>query len=430
MKPMALQKLDAVPVSSSGTSQVFLFSKTLSSAKDPAASSLPDFLSSAISDEIQDVFLNAFPGVLVGQVFVDAALKQMGAFGFSILMIRPDSWENGVGAGAAMDSFLMYAGAILEELTQPLHAVWGLVNPQTLGCVMANIDLSVCRNLGRNIQDKLSEIHKKTASIGIAVYPQAGYTRNDAVVNALKALAHAALVGPGSIVVLDAVSLNISGDNLYQAGNLQGAAQEYQKALVLDPSNVNVHNSLGVCYGMMEMYDAAEFEFDAALLIEPVEVMSLYNQAVICMLTGRNDKSLGFIEKAVAIDDGIFELVLLTGKLYLEAGNLKKARYFLEKAVRIRPKSGISLRTLGACLSDMNLFRESVAVYSRAVKSNPNDAESFSLLGLLYDRIGENPEIARLFCQQSVAIAPENDIYRERLNRLMQKALKVASSSP
>lgn len=430
MKPMALQKLDAVPVSSSGTSQVFLFSKTLSSAKDPAASSLPDFLSSEISDEIQDVFLNAFPGVLAGQLFVDAALKQMGAFGFSILMIRPDSRENGVAAGVAMDSFLMNAGAILEELTQPLHAVWGLVNLQTLGCMMANIDLSVCRNLGRNIQDKLSEIHKETASIGIAVYPQAGYTRNDVVVNALKSLAHAALAGPGSIVVLDAVSLNISGDNLYQAGNLQGAVQEYQKALVLDPSNVNVHNSLGVCYGMMEMYDAAEFEFDAALLLDPGEVMSLYNQAVICMLTGRNDKALGFIEKAVAIDDGIFELVLLTGKLYLEAGNLKKARYFLEKAVRIRPNSGISLRTLGACLSDMNLFREAVAVYSRAVKSNPNDAESFSLLGLLYDRIGENPEIARLFCQQSVAIAPENDIYHERLNRLMQNTIKVASSSP
>ena len=199
---------------------------------------------------------------------------------------------------------------------------------------------------------------------------------------------------------------------------------------MLDPSNVNVHNSLGVCYGMMEMYEAAESEFDAALLIEPGEVMSLYNQAVICMLTGQNETALNFIEKAVAVDDGIFELVLLTGKLYLETGNPEKARAFLEKAVSTRPKSGTALRTLGACLSDLNLFREAVAVYSRAVKSNPNDAESFSMLGLLYDRIGENPEIARLFCQQSVAIAPENDIYRERLNRLMQKTLKVASSSP
>jgi Flp pilus assembly protein TadD len=429
MKPVALQKSDAVPVSSSGTSQVFLFSKTLSSTKDAAASSMSNSFSSVISAEIQDVFLNAFPGVLAGQAFVDGALKQMGAFGFSILMIRSDSQQNGVGAGAAMDSFLMNAGVLIEELTQPLHAVWGLINPQTL-CMVANIDLSVCRNLARSFQDKLSEFQKETASIGIAVYPQAGYARIDAVANALKALAHAAFMGPGSIVVLDAVSLNISGDNLYQAGNLQGAVQEYQKALVLDPSNVNVHNSLGVCYGMMEMYDAAESEFNAALLLEPGEVMCLYNQAIICMLTGRNETALNFIEKAVTVDNGIFEIVLLTGKLYLETGNPEKASFFLEKAVSIRPKSGTALRTLGACFFDLNLHRKAVEIYSRAVKNNPHDAESFSRLGLLYDRIGENPEIARLFCQQSVAIAPEIDVYHERLNRLVQKTLKVAASSP
>jgi tetratricopeptide (TPR) repeat protein len=77
----------------------------------------------------------------------------------------------------------------------------------------------------------------------------------------------------------------------------------------------------------------------------------------------------------------------------------------------------------------MNLLRDAVAIYTRAVKNNPNDAESFSQLGQLYDAIGENPEIARLFCQQSVAIAPENEVYRERFNRLMQKSLRAAASS-
>ena len=153
----------------------------------------------------------------------------------------------------------------------------------------------------------------------------------------------------------------------------------------------------------------------------PDEVMALYNIGVICLLTGRKETALNFFIKAAAIDDGIFELALITGKLYLEAGNPEKARSFLEKALDCRPKSGTALRTLGACYSALNLLREAVAVYTRAVKNNPNDAESFSQLGQLYDTIGENPEIARLFCQQSVAIAPENEVYRQRLNRLMQK---------
>jgi len=421
MKTMALEKTGMTSVGSTGTSQVFLFSKTLSpSGKDSSATLSPDASIPVISGEIQEDFTNAFPGILAGQAFVDEALKQMGAFGFTVVMIRPDS-RLSAGEGLAIDPFLLNAGFILEQVTRPLHAMWGLINPDTLGCMVPGTDPAVFRNLGANIQNQLAAFQKETVSIGIAVFPLAGFSRNDAVLNAWKALTHAAVVGPGSMVVLDAVSLNISGDQLYQTGNLQGAVEEYRKALQLDPSNVNVHNSLGVCYGMMEMYDAAEAEFDAALLLKPDEVMAMFNLGVICLLTGRKEMALEIFMKAAAIDDGIFELALLTGKLYLDAGNPEKARSFLEKALGCRPKSGTALRTLGACFSSLNLLREAVAVYTRAVKNNPNDAESFSQLGQLYDTIGENPEIARLFCQHSVAIAPGNEVYRERLDRLMQK---------
>ncbi len=414
MKAMALEKTGMTSVSSPCTSQVFLFSKTLSSSeKDSAA---PVFYG-----EVQDGFLNAFPGILAGQAFVDEALKHMAAPGFIALMIRSDSRLSPCEAGVSVDPFLLNAGFILEQLTPPLHAMWGLINSDTIGCMIPETDPAISRNLAMTIQNHLSEFQKETVSIGITMHPLAGFSQNDAVLNAWKALTHAALVGPGSVIVLDAVSLNISGDQLYQAGNLPGAVEEYRKALQLDPSNVNVHNSLGVCYGMMEMYDAAEAEFDAVLHLKPDEVMALYNQGVVCLLTGRKEMALNFIKKAAAIDDGIFELALLTGKLYLEFGNPEKARAYLEKAVNCRPKSGTALRTLGACLSALSLLREAVAVYSRAVKINPNDAESFSQLGQLYDSIGENPQIARLFCQQSVAIAPENEVYRQRLDVLMQK---------
>jgi len=426
MKTTALEKSGMTSVGSPGVSQVFLFSKTLSpSGNDPESTYSPEVTAPVLSGEIQDGFSSAFPGILAGQAFVNDALKRMGAFGFSAMMIRPDSRTDGA-ADAAVDPFLLNAGFILEQLTRPLHAVWGLINPETLGCLVPETDLSVCRKLGADIQNQLAEFQKETVSIGIAVYPLTGFSRNDAVLNAWKALIHAAVIGPGSMVVLDAVSLNISGDHLYQNGNLPGAVEEYRMALQLDPSNVNVHNSIGVCYGMMEMYDAAESEFDAALLLKPDEVMALYNLGVVCLLTGRKEMALDIFLKATAIDDGIFELTLLTGKLYFDAGNPEKARTFLEKALNCRPKSGTALRTLGACFSALNLLREAVAVYTRAVKNNPNDAESFSRLGQLYDTIGENPEIARLFCQQSVAIDPENEVYRERLDRLNQKSLRLS----
>jgi tetratricopeptide (TPR) repeat protein len=429
MKTKALEKTDMTPVVSSGTSQVFLFSKTLAaSGKGTESSCLPDSSAPVFSGEIQEDFSSVFPGIRAGQDFVDEALERMGALGFSVLMIRPDS-RSSAGTDASVVPAVLNAGCVLEQLIRPLHAVWGLINPDTLGCMIPEADLSVCRNLAADIQKKFSEYQKETVSIGISDYPLAGFSRSDVVLNAWKALSHAAVVGPGTLVVLDAVSLNISGDQLYQAGNLPGAVEEYRNALILDPSNVNVHNSLGVCYGMMELYDTAETEFNAALQLKPDEVMALYNLGVICLLTGQKEMALDIFMKATAIDDGIFELAFLTGKTYLEAGSPENARPFLEKALNCRPNSGTALRTMGLCFSALKLLREAISVYTRAVKNNPNDAESFSQLGQLYDTIGESPEIARLFCQQSVAIAPENEDFRERLDMLMHKSMRVTAAS-
>ena len=218
---------------------------------------------------------------------------------------------------------------------------------------------------------------------------------------------------------MSALTLNIAGDELYQAGNVNGAAEAFQKALLLDPSDANMHNSLGVCYGVLKMYEAAEAEFHAAIALEPDETMALYNTGVIYLLTDRRESALVYLLKAWAVDDGVFEVALLVGKLYLESGEPQQARFFLEKALDFRPNSGNALRTLAACYASLEMPRDAAALYSRAVKLNPQDAESFSMLGRLYNVIGENPEIALLFCQQSVAIAPENEIYRQRLDKLL-----------
>ena len=102
--------------------------------------------------------------------------------------------------------------------------------------------------------EKLREdIAKKTmvcASAGISVYPLLEYRKEDTFGNALKALEHASFFGSDSMVEFDAVSLNISGDKLYQKGDVDGAVKEFQTALRMDSENINVRNSLGVCYGV------------------------------------------------------------------------------------------------------------------------------------------------------------------------------------
>jgi tetratricopeptide (TPR) repeat protein len=149
--------------------------------------------------------------------------------------------------------------------------------------------------------------------------------------------------------------------------------------------------------------------------------MSIYNAGLVNMFTDKKDKALEYLLDADSKEECIFEVAIQTGKLYLEMRKPEKAKIFFDKAVRARPESGLACRFLGECCAAMNMTDDAVSAYKKAIRQNPNDADSLSALGYLYDLQGENPEITTIFCQQSVDIAPENGLFRYRLGSLYLK---------
>ena len=223
------------------------------------------------------------------------------------------------------------------------------------------------------------------------------------------------------MVPFDSVSLNISGDNHYARGDVPGAIEEFKKALLLDPSNVNVHNSLGVCYGVMEDLDKALEAFETAAWLDPEEFMAIYNTGIINLIRGDKEKALACLLKADRLGENVFEIALQTGKLYLEMDDPEKGKIYLEKAVRLNTDAGTAFRYLGDCLSALDDTEGAISAYKSSVKLNPNDAAALSALGCMFDLHGENPEISITFCLQSVEISPENGLYRQRLGNLYLK---------
>jgi tetratricopeptide (TPR) repeat protein len=291
-----------------------------------------------------------------------------------------------------------------------------------LGCFFTPKNQTASLELAQKIKNSLAESTHETVSIGIASYPTLSFKKEEVLDNAAKALDHAAFFGPASIVAFDAVSLNISGDNLYQNGDINGAVREYKTAILLDPSDVNIHNSLGVCYGILGDYGKALKEFKEAVKLDPDEVMALYNIGLVNMLTNKALKALEyFLEADRKKEDDIFEVAFQIGRVYLNMGQPETAKEFLEKAVSLNSESGLAWRSLGECCIALNMTDEAVSAYKKAVRQNPNDAESLSALGYLFDLLGENPEITTIFCQQSIDISPDNGLFRHRLGNLYLK---------
>ncbi len=369
-------------------------------------------------------FYREYPHVLMGGAFADGLRTRMEQIDrFALLAVRIDRLtpKKGVSSERYAAELLLDVAWAIDACCREVKGLWGLLDRRNFGSFLPDRGAGGGRELATRIQEKLAGLRQETVSIGIAVHPLAHFHRRDIFQNVQKALRHARILGPGGMAVFDAVSLNISGDRCYDDGDIQGAVAEFQTALSLDPGNLNVRNSLGVCYGHLNRFDEALAVFREALVLDPKEPMTFYNAGRVCLMRQDRRRALRYLLQADALNDGFFEAALQIGRLYLEAGETEKGRPFLEKAARIRPAPGVVHRYLGDCYRRSGLFKEALRAYKKALKHNPADATALSAIGHLFDVMGESLDIAVLICENSVEIAPDSGVCRYRLGRLYLK---------
>jgi Flp pilus assembly protein TadD len=362
-----------------------------------------------------------FPAASHGEAFWHRAAAFMeGLDRFEALAIRIDHFLREVteDRGDPMRGIQQTVAAAVDRISRDAGGLWGVLDEDVYGCFLPASGRCSGKDRAAEIRTAVAKDSDATISVGIAAYPTLDYDRSHILENALKALDHAAFFGPNTDVCFDAVSLNISGDQLYQEGDIAGASEEYRLALRLDPANVNVLNSLGVCYGLMEDYEKALEAFESAARLAGDEVMPVYNAGVIHMLRGESDAALMQFRLAGEKEPDVFEVAFQTGRIHLESGAPDKGALHLKKAIALNPDAAAAFRMLGEALEKSGDEEGAVDAYQTAVKKNPNDAAALSALGILFDRRGENPEIAELFCRQSTQIEPENGVYLRRLGEL------------
>jgi tetratricopeptide (TPR) repeat protein len=271
----------------------------------------------------------------------------------------------------------------------------------------------------RKIRDIKKKIGKNaTLSAGIGSYPLAGFSKKEVLHNCRKALLHAAFFGPDSMVVFDAVSLNISGDIFFSDGDLESALKEYKKGLVCDNDNINLLNSLGVTYAMMDRHNRAHQYFNRVLALDSNNFMALYNLGLGEVFLGHDESALVRFERAIAIhpdgseDDSMNnDLQLQVGRLYCVTGAFQKAVDILlpwYENTKGTKNAGRAFRCLGKSFHGLNRKHEAMTWLQRALQFDQFDAETMGLLGEVYLEQGEGNEIALSLCEKSVELAPHN----------------------
>ncbi|MCP3941854.1 MAG: tetratricopeptide repeat protein [Desulfobacteraceae bacterium] len=273
------------------------------------------------------------------------------------------------------------------------------------------------------LKEKISTALKTDILMGVATFPFHNFKKADILGNALKAIDHAAFFGSNHMIYFNAVSLNISGDRLYQLKHYDKAIQEYKKGLENDPRNINLINSLGVCYGVIGKIEQAQKEFTKAIAMNPVDVMVIYNIGLIHRINDDEDRAIIYLKKAHGIDQNVFEIELLLGHLLFKQKQWTRALPHLEAAGRLNPDAARAFRMKGEIFLDKldkKDPRKAWAQFNKAVKLNPSDAVSLSGYAHSMALQKKNLKIALSFANKSVTLEPDNPLFCKRLKQIQK----------
>jgi Tfp pilus assembly protein PilF len=256
-------------------------------------------------------------------------------------------------------------------------------------------------------------------SLALADYPCPHFHKGDILDNTIKALDHLSFLGPGSFIAFDSVSLNISGDKFYNHGDFAGAVREYERALFLDPNNINALNSLGVCYANQGHLEQAIESFHRVLYLSPDDFMASFNLGFAQARLGKNDKTIQIWETLAEKNGANFDLAYNLGRLHRDEGNLNQANHWFKRAEEAPDKKGFIYRVLGESEESLGKGKEAMTWFRKALKHNPQDAFCLSRLGALYLQQGESIKVALSLCQQATRIEPTKGAFWMNLGKAL-----------
>lgn len=340
----------------------------------------------------------------------------------ALLLVKLDDWKiwqrqhGSKGAGVRAKRVLEASKSDCQ-----VDSVLDWVGPDRIGIYLPGADIHAAEERGSSIRELLKSELSTTVQIGISVHPCPGFAKRDVLDNARKALVHTGFFGPNTQTLFDAVSLNISGDRLYESGRVEEAVQEFKRALTLDRHNVNVTNSLGVCYAQMGKLKEAVAEFSRVTELEPNDFMAQYNLGCGLLNLERADEAESAFSRAAELEPDNAAAYFQLAELCKKQDRLEEAIVHLKRTVELKPSWAKAWRLYGEYFLEQGSDDEAMNAFKRALKINGKDAEALSGLAVLYGRAELNQEIAISLSRRSVELEPNNMLFVQRLVELLYR---------
>ncbi len=172
-------------------------------------------------------------------------------------------------------------------------------------------------------------------------------------------------------------SLNAEGVRLYQSGNYQQAAAQFQRAIAANPRSANGYYNLasalhksGKQFNRPEDLAQAEQLYNQCLNYDPNHTECYRGLAVLLSETDRQDATYRLLEGWIARSPQLADPRIELARVLEENNNVPQASARLVEAVEIDPNNSRALTALGRLREIQGQNAQALADYQRSLSIN------------------------------------------------------------
>jgi len=225
--------------------------------------------------------------------------------------------------------------------------------------------------------------------------------------------------------------------NLYIQGHLQKALAECKKMLEVYPNSVVLYNISGAANMGLKKFNVAINNYQQALIINPSYADAHYNIGIALDNKADPSAAIDSYKKAIAINPNYADAYNNMGVAMNNKGDFNGAINSYQKVLTIEPNNAQAYNNMGNAFKDKGELVTAIEMYSHAVKTKPDYAEAYNNRGSAFiDRsdaeaavkdykkaLDINPNFAEAYNNLGVALS--NSQSSEKAVDSYSKALKI-----
>jgi TolB-like protein/Flp pilus assembly protein TadD len=171
---------------------------------------------------------------------------------------------------------------------------------------------------------------------------------------------------------------------------LAQAHSHLQRALDLDETLAEAHCTLGLIKSWYDWdWDGAGQEFQAALALDPSQITALIWQSLYLSAVGRTQEAIGSMQRAREIEPLSIGVNLYLGVAQTHAGQQDLALRQFQQCVELEPGYYRTYFFLGRNLAWLGRYEEAVEAFEKALSLTPDNIEALAFMGAALAGKGE-----------------------------------------